>query len=278
MSTIAVLITCHNRKVQTIACLGRLFNQPLPQNNTLSVYLVDDGCTDGTAEVVREAYPATTILNGDGSLFWCNGMRLAWQHAAQGDPDFYLWLNDDTLLLPDCLAVLLAAWKEASGCGVNACIVVGSCCDPITAEFTYGGKKLLGHHPAKMNSIIPDSSSAIPCDTFNGNCVLVGRAAFRAVGIMRQFKHAISDTDYGLLAKRAGVRVVVAPGYVAECRANPEPGYWYSSTLSRRQRWQILLSRKGLPPGDWWKFLWAHAGLRALLYWPVPYVRVIVGL
>lgn len=278
MITIAVLITCHNRKVQTLACLDRLFSQSLPQNNTLSVYLVDDGCTDGTAEAVRAAYPAVTILKGNGSLFWCNGMRLAWRHASECDPDFYLWLNDDTLLRPDCLAVLLAAWNESAAPGGDGGIVVGACCDPTTSEFSYGGKKLLGRHPAKTDSIIPDSSSTIPCDTFNGNCVLVGRAAFRAIGIMRQFKHAISDTDYGLLAKRAGVRVVMAPGYVAECRSNPVPGSWYSNGSPRRERWQMLLSRKGLPPGDWWKFLWAHAGLRAFLYWPVPYLRVIVGL
>jgi len=278
MSTIAVLITCHNRKVQTIACLDRLFTQQLPQSHTLSVYLVDDGCTDGTAEAVRAAYPAVMILKGNGSLFWCNGMRLAWQHAAQRDPDFYLWLNDDTLLRPDCLAVLLAAWNESATPSGNGGIVVGTCCDPITAEFSYGGQMLRGHHPARLRPVAPDPVSVKRCDTFNGNCVLVGRAAFQTLGIMRSFKHAISDTDYGLLAKRAGVQVVVAPGYVAECGANPQPGSWYSRTLPRRERWRILLSRKGLPPGDWWKFLWAHAGLGAFLYWPVPYLRVIIGL
>jgi GT2 family glycosyltransferase len=278
MSRIAVLITCHNRKDQTIACLDRLSSQVLPQDIALSVYLVDDGCTDGTAETVREKYPAVTILKGNGSLFWCNGMRLAWRQAAQSDPDFYLWLNDDTLMRSDCLSALIETWNESCGLGANSCIVVGSCCDPITGEFSYGGQMLRGHHPGRLNRVLPDTVSVKQCDTFNGNCVLVARSAFRAVGIMRQFKHAMSDIDYGLLAKRAGVQVILAPGYVAECEGNPELQYLNCRSLLRRERWRLLLSRKGLPPGDWWKFLWAHVGLRAFLYWPVPYLRVIIGL
>jgi GT2 family glycosyltransferase len=278
MSRIAVLITCHNRKDQTIACLDRLSSQVLPKDIALSVYLVDDGCTDGTGETVRVRYPAVTILKGNGSLFWCNGMRLAWRQAAQSDPDFYLWLNDDTFLRSDCLSMLIETWNESSGVGANSCIVVGSCCDPITGEFSYGGQMLRGHHPGRLNPALPDTVSVKQCDTFNGNCVLVARSAFQTVGIMRQFKHAMSDIDYGLLAKRAGVRVILAPGYVAECEVNFDPGSWYYNNLARRERWRLLLSRKGLPPGDWWKFLWTHVRLRAFLYWPVPYLRVIIGL
>ena len=278
MRTIAVLITCHNRKNQTVACLDRLCSQILPPASTLNVYLVDDGCIDGTAEAVRKAHPATTILRGDGSLFWCNGMRLAWQHAAQKDPDFYLWLNDDTLLHPDCLAKLLATWNVSAGSDRSACIVVGSCCEPMTAEYSYGGQILRGHHPVGLSPVVPDAAGVKPCDTFNGNCVLVGKAAFRALGIMRPFKHAMSDTDYGLYARRAGVRLVVAPGYVAECGSHSEQESWKCRSLPRKERWRILLSRKGLPPGDWWKLLWAHAGLRALVYWPRPYIRLLIGL
>jgi GT2 family glycosyltransferase len=278
MRTIAVLITCHNRRVQTIACLDRLHRQALADDTDVRVYLVNDGCTDGTAEAVRATYPATTILKADGSLFWCNGMRMAWRCAAEQDPDFYLWLNDDTLLRPDCLEVLLSAWNRCAEQGENGALVVGSCCDPVTATLSYGGQLLLGRHPARLRPVAPDPLRSKRCDTFNGNCVLVGRKAYQTLGMMRSFRHAMSDTDYGLLAKTAGVQVVVAPGYVAECKANRAPGSWYDSTMPRRERWRVLVSRKGLPLGDWWKLLWKHTGIRALWYWPGPYVRVIVGL
>jgi len=104
---IAVLITCHNRKPKTLACLTALFNQTPPSSATTDVYLVDDGSTDGTAEEVHQAYPQVKILQGDGSLFWNGGMRKAFSEALKYDYDYYLWLNDDTILYPEAIASLL---------------------------------------------------------------------------------------------------------------------------------------------------------------------------
>ena len=276
--TIAVLITCHNRKAETVRCLQRLAAQVLRASVLLRVYLVDDGSTDGTAEAVLAAYPEVTLIRADGTLFWCNGMRLAWQHAAEASPDFYLWLNDDTLLRPGCIDKLLQVWERGVTTGDDSCIVVGSCCDPETGEHSYGGEVLSGGHPGRPRAVPAQSAQVQRCDTFNGNCVLVPRAAYEVLGMMRAFEHAISDTDYGLRAKRAGISRVVAPGYLAECRRNPPEKSWRCRALPRAERWKKLVSRHGLPPRDWWRFLWTHSGLRAVWYWPTPYVRVLMGL
>jgi GT2 family glycosyltransferase len=271
---IAVLITCHNRKAQTIACLARLFTQTSIPAGVLNVYLVDDGCTDGTAQAVQEGYPSAKILKGDGALFWCNGMRLAWEHAAKTDPDFYLWLNDDTMLRAQAVETLIGAAQEV---GNPACIVVGSACDSASGAHTYGGQNLLGWHPARLTLVEPDALVAKTCDTAHGNCVLVTRAAYRVLGTMRSFRHQMGDTDYGLRARQRGIPVLLAPGFVAECSANPPAESWRNREIPWAQRFRMLAGRKGLPPGDWWRYLWAHARFRALICWPVPYLRVLVG-
>ena len=46
--TIAVLLTCHNRKVKTISCLKSLYEATLPKGFSLEIFLVDDGSVDGT--------------------------------------------------------------------------------------------------------------------------------------------------------------------------------------------------------------------------------------
>ncbi|MCC6588028.1 MAG: glycosyltransferase family 2 protein [Bryobacterales bacterium] len=274
--SIAVLMTCHNRRRMTLRCLQSLFAQTLPESLALRVYLVDDGSTDGTEGAVREAFPTVTIIPGTGMLFWCEGVRRAWKTAETSDPEFYLWLNDDVVLNPGSLAALLATTNND---WTRAVIAVGSCCDPVTKQHTYGGHVLTGsgHHPAQLAPVLPDINGVKACDTFNGNCVLVTRAAFRLVGVMRPFKHAMGDTDYGLLAKRKGVQNLIVAGYIAECASHPPLQSWRNRALPRRQRWATLVSRKGLPPGDWWRLLWTHAGLRAFLYWPSPYWRVLVG-
>jgi len=74
-ATIAVLITCFNRKAKTLESLRLLFAQDLPPDVSLQVYLVDDGSTDGTGEAIAQTYPQVTILSGTGSLFWNGGMK-----------------------------------------------------------------------------------------------------------------------------------------------------------------------------------------------------------
>jgi len=273
---VAVLMTCHNRRATTLRCLQRLFQQVLPASVTLHVYLVDDGSTDDSGPAVRAAFPGVTLIPGDGSLFWCEGTRLAWRHAASAAPGFYLWLNDDVVLRDGALETLLAVTRNDCS---RAAVVVGSCCDPETRKHSYGGHLLSGRrrHPARLSPVVPDPIHALACDTFNGNCVLITRAAFQRLGLVRRFKHAMGDTDYGLLARRNGIPVLVAPGYLAECAAHASGQTWLNPALSRRQRWRMLVGRKVLPPADWWRLLWTHAGLRAFLYWPVPYWRVLLG-
>ena len=45
MNKIAAILTCHNRKEKTLACLHSLFSII----STIDVFLVDDGSTDGTS-------------------------------------------------------------------------------------------------------------------------------------------------------------------------------------------------------------------------------------
>jgi len=73
-TTIAVLLTCLNRKHKTFACLETLFSQVLPANVDISAYIVDDASTDGTSDAVRQTYPQVKIFSGDGNLFGNGGM------------------------------------------------------------------------------------------------------------------------------------------------------------------------------------------------------------
>jgi GT2 family glycosyltransferase len=268
-------MTCYNRRETTLRCLRSLYGQQLPEYVSFEVFLVDDGCTDGTGEAVKAVYSDIRVIRGNGTLFWCNGMRLAWEHAAKTDPDFYLWLNDDTVLSADAVMRLLDAYKAVFGAGAKMCesIIVGSCFDPDTGKLTYGGQKKRGAHPAKLDSVAPQNKP-VPCETFQGNLVLVSRGVFERVGNMRPFSHAMGDTDYGYRAVKAGCGIWVAPGFYGECDLNVAEDIYALRHLSVRQRFKVV--KKRLPPLDWFRLLWFHSGLAALIYWPLPYIRVLI--
>lgn len=243
----------------------------------IEVFLVDDGSTDGTAESVTELWPGATVIRGDGNLFWCGGMRLAWQVAAKTDPDYYLWLNDDTHLLPGALSQLLR-YASAPDSVENMAISVANCRDPETGLHTYGGYQRLGVHPLILRQLPVDDSAPVEADTFNGNAVLIPRAVFKKVGGMGPFSHALGDLDYGYRVVREGGRPVMVPGYSAECEKGNVITYWRKGP-GRIQRWSMLNHKKsGLPFRDWLHFARTHGGRLWPIVWVRPYLRVLLDL
>lgn len=271
---VAALLTCHNRKSKTLACLAALQAQALPGAAALDLILVDDGSTDGTSAAVRDAFPGATILPGDGSLFWNGGMRTAFGAALQRRYDFYLWINDDTLLYPHALAGLLNAF---GGLGDDRAILVGSVRHPETGALTYGGLVRSSRwHPFKYRRV-PPAAAPRACEVMNGNCVLIPRAAAAATGNLDAgFTHAIGDFDYALRARRAGCSVWIAPGYAGTCARNAVEGTWGDRALPLRTRWAKLTGPKGLPPREWMRFARRHAGRLWPLYGSLPYLRVVL--
>ena len=235
----AILLTVHNRQSQTLKCLEVCYEQieELKGKYGFTVYLTDDGSTDGTSEAVLEKFPDTVIIRGDGSLFWNHGMIRAWEEAAKGDFDFYIWLNDDTVMLPGALNTLL----ENSYYLRHKAIVAGTAADS-EGKLSYGGRTRKGR------IITPDETIPVPCDTFNGNLVLVPRFAFKALGTMDpRYSHSFGDYDYGIRADKAGITEAVAPGILAVCDRNPGLPQWRGKGYTRKQRYAAIMSPKGRP-------------------------------
>lgn len=259
---LAVLLTSHDRRDQTLRAIAALERQS-GLDASVDVVLVDAGSTDGTAEAVRERFPHVTVDEAGPELFWNAGMRRAWRIARRSAPDAYLWLNDDTHLDPDAVARLSEVWHR-----VGDAIVAGATRDPDTGEVTYGGvRRDDRRRPLRFSRVTPEEQP-VPIETVNGNCVLVPSAVAEVVGNLDpRFTHGMGDFDYGLRARRKGIPVLLAPGTVGTCAANP--GVERDPAAELRH----LRSPKGLPVGEWLTFARRWAGPLWPLYFVSPYVR-----
>ncbi|PKN94124.1 MAG: glycosyltransferase family 2 protein [Chloroflexi bacterium HGW-Chloroflexi-6] len=268
MRNLAVLLTVHNRKAKTLACLESFFiQQNLPEDLRTQVILVDDGCSDGTPDAIQRNFPQVEIITGTGKLFWCGGMRLAFDLALQKDFDFYLWLNDDTFLFSDALARLLSTSSQFS----HQAIIVASTQDQQTKELTYGGVKRASFWYATRFYQVAPTEEPISVDTMNGNCVLIPKFITQKVGNLDSvFTHGIGDYDYGLRARNVGLNVILAPNYYGYCQRN-QP----NKTSSWQHRLKRTLSPHGLPPREWAIFTKRHAGWLWPVFWLSPYINVI---
>ena len=255
---IAVVIACHNRRETTLRCLRGLRAEGSP-NLTFDLFLLDDASSDGTANAVLAEFPETHILPGTGQLLWGGGMRVAMQ-AALGSPfDFMLWLNDDVVLRPQAILVLLKAYGDACKASENDLnVVVGCMQDPHTGMISYSGFLNSSRwHPTRLYKVVPSRSEPMTCDTMNGNLVLVPRLVVDRIGVIdAAFPYRLGDIDYGYRVLRAGGQVVVAPGFAGYCRlerrVDPPSG------LLARIRY--LGSSREISFRPWLIFLWRYAG------------------
>ncbi len=254
MERIAVLLTVHNRREKTLYALSRLFAVPLSQQYVLDVYLTDDGCTDGTAEAVAAKYPTVHILKGDGSLFWNRGMRLAWEAAAVTNPEFYLWLNDDTYLFDKALDVLLSSSATKN----HKAIILGTTCDTATGkDITYGGK-------IKGGAYVFDEKDCSSCIYMNGNIVLIPRYVFERVGYNdNHYRHAMGDYDYGLMAIKKGIEIFAAPGFLGQCDLHDTIATWKNPDKPLGERWKAMFRPTGANPFEYFYYRKKHFGVFA---------------
>jgi GT2 family glycosyltransferase len=126
--------------------------------------------------------------------------------------------------------------------------------------------------------MIPPSDELVPCDTMNGNFVIIPAAVVTKIGNLDpMYTHAFGDFDYGLRAKAKDCKIWIAPGYYGTCARNPIEGSWQDSRLSLRQRIRKINSVKGLPVKEWRIFARKYAGFFWPVYWLSPYVRFFIS-
>lgn len=271
--TIAILITCHNRYDTTLKCIEALFTVVLPHQVTFKIYLVDDGSIDGTSEALQSKFPEIEIIRGNGNLYWNGGMRLAFARALKQQHDFYLWLNDDTLLRSQALQALINTYVEVVAQSKREAIIVGSTQDPNSGLTTYGGVVRTSAIRRLKFTLLNPTDKAIECETVNGNCVLIPASIALDIGNLDSaFTHAMGDFDYGLRARKAGYTIWIMSGYVGTCRHNAVDGTFQDKKLSYAKRINHMMSVKGLPPKEWITFARRYAGPFWVVYAVFPYI------
>ena len=276
LRNVAILITCFNRKETTLKCLERLLIGE-GGSVSLTVFLVDDGCTDGTAKAIGLDYPTVRIIQGTGSLFWNGGMRLAWLSALEeGVFDYFLWVNDDSFIYSGAIVRIISAYESLVENGRTPGAVLGTMVDPESNKPTYGGRRnnsLI--NPLSFGPVLVPTDEPLACDFVNGNFTLIPSESVKRIGILSgEYTHSMGDFDYGLRLKKSGLTCWVAPGVFGECEVNAVVGGCKDAELSVAERVLKMQSISQLPPVDeWMYFVHKHGGYIWPLLWFKAWLR-----
>lgn len=268
METVNIILTCYNRREKTEKCMKSLIEGN--PHTKLHFIVVDDASTDGTDRAVKAIDPDTTVLYGDGSLFWNGGMHkgVGYCLSSMSDNQWYMLINDDVEFYSGVIDDMVEK------CGDR--VLVGATCDS-NGNFSYGGIKY-HNRGIKYDKIGPELKE-VQCSTFNANCVLIpGKIFFEVGNIDPYYKHSMGDFDYGFKVSRKGYTVNVYDRYVGMCNDNPDTNTWQDTSLPRMQRIKLKESRKGLPFKDWFHYLNKNFGFATAVFRSItPYIKIMLG-
>ena len=269
---IAVLLTCHNRRDNTVKCIESLAQNP--ENIDMRFVVTDDKSEDGTVDALINMPYHIRVIEGNGNLYWGGGMRRSMAYALDyADKfDYVLLVNDDVIFRENAISDMLKR-RSSTKCDV----VVGATCDS-KGKQTYGGVEKTSDITARFR-LIPPSDEVVICDTFNCNCVLIPADIFVSIGNLDEhYIHSMGDYDYGMMIRKRGYTIVSSSEYVGDCDDNDDSGTWRDVTLPRRRRIELKEGPKGLPAGDWFHFIRKNYGLMPALYHSItPYIRILIG-
>lgn len=237
---------------------------------TVAVVL-DDGSTDGTQEMLRDEYPDTIVVQGDGQQWWTGGTNRAIEGCRRARCDYALLLNPDVVLYEDTVDRLLEVAQGAQD-AVFASLVLDSR-DPSKvwwAGSTWG--RIAPWIPIMTSRYLYRAGTDVadlpvdpfPSDEAHGRAVLVPMALFERFGLFDEehLPHYGADVDFSLRLRAAQIPIHIVPK--ARVTLEVENSGHNTSDASMRDRfrsiWRYLTDQKsGEAARIWWHLTRRHA-------------------
>lgn len=215
---LSIVIAHWNARSLLENCLNSLLtNRPACP---LEVIVVDNGSTDGSAQLVRQKFPAVVLVQNEVN----QGYTVASNQGIKVSSFKYvLLLNSDTLVPQgalDHLVSYLETHRDVAIVGCRLRLANGSTQHSCFKFFSLGNRLLhaLGVHHllpdqvGKARVVYLDYDSEHDVDWLMGTCMLVRRTAIDQVGLLdeRSFMGG-GDQDWCMRFRRSGWRVAYTP-------------------------------------------------------------------
>jgi GT2 family glycosyltransferase len=212
---VAAVIPVFNRIADTLQCVESLYRQKW---DGLKVVVVDDGSTDGTERILKERYPDTIVLKGDGNLWWSGAVAVGVDYCLNElrDLSYVLILNNDLVFESDLVARLVAKGRIHSRSIISGISVDSSDRETVVRSGSNVRSWMLNlsSHPflgSKLSLVASGSDQKV--DMLNGRCLLIRPEVFREVGnfSFKDFPQYGGDNEFTLRAKRKGWDLLLVP-------------------------------------------------------------------
>lgn len=266
---LSICIVTYESREMLAGCLRSLYaNAP---SASFEVLLVDNGSTDGTAEMVEREFPQVRLIRNSANLGFARASNQALRQA-QGRN--LLLLNNDTLLPPGSFDHLLEFSSRHPQAGILGPKVLnrdGSLQKQCRRSYALpwdlfcyftGLAALFPHSPlfARYLMTYRNEDETHEADAVSGSCMLIRREVMDQIGLLdERFFAYQEDADYCFRARQAGWQVFYVPSaqvvhYGGQGGSRVHP---YRS-IYEWHRSYFLYYRKNLARRYFFLFNWAY--------------------
>jgi GT2 family glycosyltransferase len=207
---VGVVIPIWNHQEDTLECLTSLQAVAYPD---VHIFVVDNGSTDGSADVVMTQFPSVDLSILKENQGFARATNVGIRRALDSDAQYVLLLNNDTVVAPDMISALVDAAQGLPRGGI------------LTPRIMYYGGDHIWSMGSRLRPVtfdMPDFGRSrrpgfsletlVPVDVILGCGMLVKRCVFEQVGLLdERFFFYYEDLDFSLRARQAGYELWAVP-------------------------------------------------------------------
>jgi GT2 family glycosyltransferase len=264
----AIVLTHGGAEEITAACLESLLAQDYAALTTL---LVDNASYDGSGARLRDRYPGVAYLNTGGNFGYTGGNNRGAAHALAQGAEHLVVLNNDTVLEPDCIRLLVEAAGTSASVGLVAPKILFF---DEPSRIWYGGGdvhrvRATARHRHELEEDDRASSAALESITFaTGCCFLIPADVMRRLGLFAEdFFIYCEDLELSMRVRQAGLEILYQPAarlYHREPVSRPNPNPFQIRMRDRNRR---RIARRRYRPWERMRF--------ALWFYPTRLVHLV---
>ncbi|HEU4322446.1 MAG TPA: glycosyltransferase [Roseiflexaceae bacterium] len=229
--SVSVIVLNYNGRAHLEPCFESLLQQQY--DGPIELIMVDNGSSDGSAELMRARFPQVRLLVNERNLGFAPAVN---QAAAQASGDYLALLNNDARAARDWVAQLVEQAERGRGEGV---VCIGSRVldwEGQRIDFVQGAVNFHGFGAQPLFRLPADRvhPGEEPLLFANGGAMVVDRRVFLEVGgLDEDFFAYFEDVDFGWRLWVCGYQVRLNPRAVAYHRhhATASTMYAYQTRL-----------------------------------------------
>lgn len=259
---VAIIVLNYNGLHLTQDCLRSLQKVDYPNFRTI---VLDNGSAQDESVPLRAEFGDTVdLIRSEEANGFCRGNNIGMRRALEQDFDYLVWLNNDTVVEPDVLRVMIDMMEADPRIGAAQPKIVHHD-DPSKIDAAGGLVDLW----TSRHKLIKKATAGPRTDLtmVHGAAFFVRRAVVEQVGFLDEDYYSYwEETDFCLRTRRAGWRLACNPNCVVHHKIGQTNRYLSTRYIYYMTRNGFLCMRKNARWYQWPTFTLGFLGSSVIKY------------